>query len=84
MVWWPHAGQAGKGGDRGLSQDVEQKKEMKGKMKVTFRTMSHSVWKMMTKYEGEGKTTDSGATERVWVPGQAGNLRISVFVNVHN
>ena len=62
---------------------MEQKKEMKGKMKVTFRTMNHSVWRMMAKYEGEGKTTDSGATERVQVPGQVGNLRISVFVTVH-
>ena len=82
MVWWPHAGKAGKGGDWGLSQDVEQKKEMKGKMKVTFRTMSHSVWRMMAKYEGEGKTRfrSHWKSTGTWTSEQ---LRISVVVNVH-
>ena len=53
---------------------------MKGRRKAAFKMMSHSVWKMMTKCEGEGTITGHLAVKRVPVLGRAGNLLTSQFL----
>ena len=59
-----------------------RKRKWRGRWKwllEPWAIVSGGWWQRMR----EKEKPDSGATERVQVPGQVGNLRMSVFVNVH-